>query len=309
MKKVLIIGGAGYIGGLVVDILSPNFEVTIYDNLTYEELYLKDCNFIYGDIKNTHELAKIANSHDYVIFMAALVGDAACNVDPLETEWVNYVAVRDFCHMLDSSVKLIFFSTCSVYGINNDLITENSPTNPISTYASTKLKAEEFVLRKNGIVFRLGTVFGLGDRYSRIRLDLVANVMTLHAFYNKKIVVIGGDQWRPLISVRDIAGFTEAAINNFTPGLYILSSENVTMKSLGETIGNYLKVPIEFKDISSQDMRNYRVDGSKAISTFHYTPTVTIEEEVKNIYDLLQERRIRNPYSSRYHNGDYLKQK
>jgi nucleoside-diphosphate-sugar epimerase len=96
-------------------------------------------------------------------------------------------------------------STCSVYGAQDGMLTEESPTEPLSIYAATKLSAEEYLKDKNAIIFRLGTLFGVGDQFSRIRTDLVVNVMAARAYYEQRLKVFGGEQWRPLLHVKDAA--------------------------------------------------------------------------------------------------------
>lgn len=306
--KVLVVGGAGYIGGTVVDLLIEDcHDVSVFDNLLFEERYLKPVKFIHGDITDTDKLVKIANEFDAVVWLAALVGDPACDLDPLQTVWINQIAVRDFCHSLDAGVKMIFFSTCSVYGINEGMLTEESEVNPLSSYARTKYAAEKYVLARDGIVFRLGTVFGLGDTYSRIRLDLVVNVMTMRAYLDKQIVVNGGDQWRPIISVIDVANFVRRALVKYHSGVYNLSYTNTTIKALGTEIAHLTNVNITYNNLPYQDLRNYMVDGTKAEKVFGYKACVSVEEEVKRIFSLISENRIKDLTSLKYHNGQYLK--
>lgn len=308
-KKVLAIGGAGYLGGLVVDkLLEDGHQVTVFDNLLYEERYLKPINFVYGSILNTDHVLSVAKDFDYVVWLAALVGDPICEIDRDLTNKVNHIAVKDFCQRLDESVKMIFFSTCSVYGLGEGILDENSPTNPLSAYASTKLAAEKYVLDRGGCVFRLGTVFGLGDTYSRLRLDLVVNVMTMKAFLDNKITVNGGEQWRPLISVDDVAEYTRRCVNNFTPGVFALNYKNVIIRDLGKEIASLIPyTTIEYNEVPFQDLRNYQVDSSKAQNTFNYVCKTSVADEVHKIYKLLSERRIRNLNDIVYHNGTYLK--
>ncbi len=191
MKKVLVVGGSGYIGGLTCDyLIRDGFDVTVYDNLLYENRYLKDVKFIYGDIRDTEKLYEISNDFDVIVLMAALVGDPACSVDPSLTEEINFKSIKNFCDVVLPNKHLIFMSTCSVYGAQEGLLNEESPTNPLSSYASTKLAAEKYILEKGGTVFRLGTVFGLGDTYSRLRMDLVVNVITMKAVKENTLVII-----------------------------------------------------------------------------------------------------------------------
>jgi nucleoside-diphosphate-sugar epimerase len=139
MKKVLVVGGSGYIGGLTCDyLIRDGFDVTVYDNLLYENRYLKDVKFIYGDIRDTEKLYEISNDFDVIVLMAALVGDPACSVDHKLTEEINFQSIKNFCEVVSPNKHLVFMSTCSVYGAQDGLLNEESGTNPLSSYASTK---------------------------------------------------------------------------------------------------------------------------------------------------------------------------
>jgi nucleoside-diphosphate-sugar epimerase len=310
-KKVLLVGGAGYIGGLTCDyLIKDGFDVTVYDNLLYEKRFLKEIPFIYGDIRDTHNLYEVSKNYDIIVLMAALVGDPACSVDPILTEEINYKAIKDFCEVVSPSKHLVFMSTCSVYGAQDGLLNEESNTNPLSSYASTKLKAEEHVLAKGGTVFRLGTVFGLGDTYSRIRMDLVVNVLTMKAIKDGIITINGGDQWRPIIAVKDIAGYVTEACREQYKGIYVLALENVIIRELGEKVSQLIpNTKVNYTEISFQDARNYKVDNTKALTTFKYKPKVSVEEEVTRMVKLFSENRVENPEDNIYHNGAFLKNK
>ena len=308
-KKVLVVGGCGYIGGYTTDLLSSNnFDVTIYDNLLYEDRFLKNVNFINGDIRDTNFLVQTAEKFDVIVLLAALVGDPACSVDQQLTNQINYNSIKDFCSKISSDKHIIFMSTCSVYGAQDGFLNEESPTNPLSTYASTKLKSEKHILEKNGTIFRLGTVFGLGDAHSRLRMDLVVNVLTMRAIVYNEITINGGEQWRPIISVVDIANYILEACQKGHRGVYILSKENVIIKQLGQKVAKLIpNTKINYNEISFQDARNYKVDNSKSLSTFEYQPKVTVEEEVLKIKKLLDENRIKDPMKQVYHNGNFLR--
>ena len=152
MNKVLVCGGSGYIGGLTCDsLLREGFDVTVYDNLLYESRYLKNIPFVMGDIRDTDRVISIAKDFDVIVLMSALVGDPACSVDPILTDDINYKAIKRICDRISSEKHLIFMSTCSVYGAQDGVLDEESPTNPLSSYASTKLKSEKHILEKNEI--------------------------------------------------------------------------------------------------------------------------------------------------------------
>jgi nucleoside-diphosphate-sugar epimerase len=199
-------------------------------------------------------------------------------------------------------------STCSVYGAQDGILNEESTTNPLSSYASTKLESEKYVLERNGTIFRLGTVFGLGDTYSRVRMDLVVNVLTMKAIKYGEITINGGEQWRPIISVIDIAEYVTEACKEKYQGIYILSKENVIIRELGEKIAKIIpNVSVKYTEISFQDARNYRVDNTKSLTIFKYRPKVTVEDEVNRMVKVFRENRVKNPEDIVYHNGLYIK--
>jgi nucleoside-diphosphate-sugar epimerase len=141
--KILVVGGAGYVGGHLVDLLSGLYDVTVYDLLLFEKRFMKKVNFIFGDIRDTKKLGSIINEYDVVVWLAGMVGDGACAVNPALTTAVNYESVK---WLVDNYTgKIAFPSTCSIYGINNDLIDEEAEPNPLSLYAATKLKAEQYI--------------------------------------------------------------------------------------------------------------------------------------------------------------------
>ena len=306
MNKILVVGGAGYIGGITTDLLIQNgHTVTVFDNLLYESRFLKNCDFKFGDIRDTEKLVSIHKKYDKIIWLAALVGDGACAQDPELTEEINVHSLKRFLDKTKRSV--IFTSTCSVYGAQHDILNEESQTNPLSIYACTKLEAESYVLKNNGLVFRLGTLFGLGDHYSRIRLDLVVNILTLRAIKQKKLTVFGGEQWRPILAVRDVGGYLCEAITRDYTGIYNLRYENIIIRELAKKIQSILPdVQIEQTEMSFEDLRNYRVDNSKSQLDFIYKPKISIEEEVHRMKLLFEENRIKNTNDDIYYNTRYI---
>ncbi|EKD44056.1 MAG: NAD-dependent epimerase/dehydratase [uncultured bacterium] len=302
MKKVLVVGGAGYIGGVTTDLLTEQgFEVTVLDKLLYENRFLKPGNFIYADVRDTSELVRVAKKFDQVIWLAALVGDGACAQNPDLADQINTQSLHRFLEKTKS--RVIFTSTCSVYGAQKGLIKETDKTHPLSIYAATKLRAEKAVLKHKGLVFRLGTLFGLGDNYSRIRLDLVINILTLRAIRDKKLTVFGGNQWRPVIAVRDVAGYLAEAVTNDAVGVFNVNYKNMKIVDLAVEVKNqFPKVVLETTEMSFEDLRNYRVDTGKIKKQFRFRPKVSVGEEVARMAKVIREHRIKNVEDNVYYN-------
>ena len=174
--------------------------------------------------------------------MAALVGDGACSINPDLTDEINYQTLRRLCKVYNK--RIVFISTCSVYGAQQGILSETSSVNPLSHYASSKLKCENLLKNKNSIIFRLGTLFGVSDNYSRIRMDLVVNTLSAKAFFEKKMSVFGGEQYRPLLHVKDVARAIEIAIRS-KKGVFNLSYKNMRIIDIAKEIQKYFK---KYKD-------------------------------------------------------------
>jgi nucleoside-diphosphate-sugar epimerase len=140
--------------------------------------------------------------------------------------------------------------------------------------------------------------------------SLVVNVITMKAVKDGEITINGGDQWRPIIAVKDIAGYvTEACIEEHE-GIFVLSKENVIIRELGERVASMIpNTKINYTEISFQDARNYKVDNTKSLETFKYKAKITVEEEVTRMVKMFTENRVENPEDKIYHNGAYLKNK
>lgn len=305
-KKILVVGGAGYVGGVIVDLLlKKNYAVTVFDNLLYEDSYRKNCNFIYGDIRDKKFYKKNLNNYDVIVWLAALVGDGACAINPALTDEINFQTLNKLIKVYKK--RIIFISTCSVYGAQNGILDENSSVNPLSHYASSKLKCEEILKSKNSIIFRLGTLFGISDDYSRIRMDLVVNTLSAKAFFEKKMSVFGGEQYRPLLHVKDVARAIEIAISSKKKGIYNLSYKNMKIIDIAKEIQKYFgNTKIIKTQIKFQDARNYKVSNFKATKELKFKAKYDLKYGIKELKKLLFEKRIKNFNDPRYTNQKYL---
>ncbi len=307
IKKVLVVGGAGYIGGAVTDILlEKKIPFAVYDNLLYEHQYLKPVEFIYGDIRDKEKLSKLLPEFSHIIWLAAIVGDAACQIKPELTVAVNQESVKWLAE--NYKVRIIFMSTCSVYGQNDELVDENSPLNPLSLYAKTKLQAEKYLVNTESLILRLGTAFGLSDNFSRLRMDLVVNYMTANAITKGKLKVYGGTQWRPLIHVKDIAQIIVDNLENSIRGIYNIATINIQIKDLAKIVSNLTGCQIEYAEQKFEDQRNYHVSTEKAKrdGVFTLEKIRTIEDGVKEIAELIKSGRIKYTENDIYFNERHI---
>jgi len=312
MAKVLITGGAGYIGDCVAEYLvNSGHDVTIFDNLMYGGMYMRrGVKFIRGDVTDYTFLRVCMERGKYtsVIHLAGIVGDGACQVNPTYTVNVNEIATNRIARLCTKlGVRMVFASTCSVYGANNDLLDEESDTNPLSIYAGTKLNAEAAVKKvPSHAIFRLGTLFGMSTEHARIRCDLVANILTYRVMQGKSLTVFGGEQWRPLLHVRDAGKiFAQAAVQPEFNGMWVLSRSNMRIIDLAERIimcagiGDIVKTDMKF-----EDLRDYRVDNSKAKQD-GFVADISIHVGISEMIQVMHEGRIADVWDTRFHNAQY----
>ena len=220
--KILITGGAGYIGSVLTPILlAKGYEVTVLDSFMFGQNSLADCcqydkfHVVRGDCRDESLIKKLLKDSDVIIPLAALVGAPLCSRDNIGTRTINYEAVQLICDLASKQQRILMPVTNSGYGIGEagKFCTEESPLRPISLYGTTKVDAERAVLeRENSITFRLATVFGMSPR---MRVDLLVNDFVYRAFYDRAVVIFEGHFKRNYIHIRDVAKVFIHGIENF----------------------------------------------------------------------------------------------
>lgn len=307
--KILVVGGAGYLGGSIIDLLkNTKHEFIVYDNLLYENTYNRNVNFVYGDVRDYDKINKYLKWADEVIWLAAIVGDGACTIDENLTWNVNVDSITNLTKNFKK--KIIFSSTCSIYGSNEEYVNEKSKPNPLSLYAETKLQAEKLLKFSDVLIFRLGTLFGISDKFSRLRTDLVLNTLVVNAVEKGKLSVFGGNQYRPLVHVKDIAKIMVSSIGTNNKGIYNVHKINITIIELAKLIKKLVpEIKLNITSGKFEDNRNYKADSSKAIKEIFFSPQITLEDGVIEITKFLKEKRLKNPYDIRYSNHLFLKEK
>lgn len=279
--KVLITGGAGYIGSVLTPtLLGLGHEVTVLDNFYFRQNSLAECchystfQVVRSDCRDERVVKPLAAKADLIIPLAALVGVPLCNQDQIATQTTNFEAVDMLCRLASKDQWIILPVTNSGYGIGEKgkYCTEDTPLRPISAYGVTKVRAEAAVLgRENSISFRLATVFGMSPR---MRIDLLVNDFVYRAVYDRAVVVFEGHFKRNYIHVRDVARVFVHGIEHFQsmrgqPYNAGLDDANLSKLELCALIRKHLPqfVFIEAPIGEDPDKRDYIVSNARLAST------------------------------------------
>lgn len=297
--KILVTGGAGYLGSVLVrELLRREHHVRVLDNLLYGNGSLKKVipnpsfELIQGDIRDMRAVVKSLNKFDAVIHLASIVGKAASNLDPRTTIEINYLATRNIAELckLYEVPKFIFASTCTVYGAQpNQMITERSKVQPIDLYGETKVRSERAIREvfEYPTIFRMGTLFGLSHR---MRFDLAINLFIAKALKGEKITVFGGNQTRPFLHVADAAEAFCFALENDLDGTYNVVWDNLTIMDMAKVVQSYLPTDIE-TTTEIVDKRDYKVSGEK-INRLGFRPKRDIAHTVSELMEVFQSGKI-----------------
>lgn len=273
--KVLVTGGAGYLGSVIVpSLLAQNHEVTVIDNFMYNQISLLDCcylklNIIRGDARDKNLIEREMKTTDVVLPLACLTGAPLCDQKPKLAEEVILEALELILNVKRPQQMIIYPTTNSGYGVGEKgkFCTEETPLRPISLYGKLKVQAEERVLAKGGITLRLATAFGISPR---MRLDLLVNDFTYRAVTERFIKLFEAHFKRNFIHVRDVAGAFVHCIENFDSmknETYNvgLSDANLSKLELCQEIQK--QIPdfkfVESADGEDPDKRDYIVSNEK----------------------------------------------
>ena len=321
--KVLVTGGAGYIGSVLVrQLLQNQFKVRVIDSLKFggdalfDVMLHPDFEFMKGDVRNESDVDKALEDIDAVVHLAAIVGDPACKKFSEEANETNWNAsVQLFKKAEKAGVKrFVFASTCSNYGkMENadDFVTENSELRPVSLYAELKVKFEKFLLEENknspmcSTSLRFSTVYGFSPR---VRFDLTVNEFTRNAVVHGEQEIWGAQFWRPYCHVDDLARSV----------VLVLKSDEEKVRAnvfnVGNTDENYQKgmiikevckvvdgVKVNYVE-SNEDPRDYRVNFDKITNELGYKITKTVPDGVREIYKLVKTGIIADPFEQKFRN-------
>ena len=322
---VLVTGAAGYIGSILVRrLLDRGYHVRVLDRLMYGDDAIRDIlshprlEMVVADFRDRVVVARAVQGVSAIVHLGAIVGDPACAINEDFTVGTNFEATR----IIASAAKragvrrMIFGSTCSVYGASAELLDETSSLNPVSLYANTKIAAERALLDMQDtsfapVIMRFATAYG---HSYRPRYDLAVNVMTAKAVTEGQITIHGGDQWRPFVHVDDIARALvlalEAPIEKVAGETFNVGSDtqNHQLKEVGEIIQRLIPHAEVLTNDLITDKRNYYVRFTKIQAALGFIPLHTLEESIFEMKEALDTGEVLDYRDRRYNNQHFLSQ-
>ncbi len=307
--KILITGGAGYVGSkLVPRLLDLNYSISVLDLMIYGEDVLeknKKLNLIKGDIRNKELLEKILPGHDIVIHLACISNDPSFELNPKLGKSINLDAFEPLVNISRKNRinKFIYASSSSVYGIKSEKnVTEDMSLEPLTDYSRFKADCEKILnsYKTDDFVtttIRPSTVCGYAKRQ---RLDLVVNILTNHAFHKKEIKVFGGEQLRPNIHIDDMIDSYIAIINSpnkkINGEIFNVGFKNQTVFQLAQNVQEVLDNNVKITKVKSNDNRSYHVSCEKIKDILGFQPKKTVKDAVIDLKDAFEKNLLPNSF-------------
>jgi len=327
-ERVLVTGGAGYVGSLLVpQLLDLGYAVTVYDMMYYGTDFLPQENpkltLVQGDIRDTAKIAEAFDGIDAVIHLACISNDASFELDEALSTSVNLNAFEPMVVAAKNAgvKRFIYASTSSVYGVSDSPdVTEDHPLVPVTLYNEYKGKCEPQLFKHASpdfvcVTIRPATLCGYAPRQ---RLDLSVNILTNHAVTNNKITVFGGSQMRPNLNVRDMCNcykmLLELPDEKIAGETFNVAYENMSIMELAQIVKKIVeeefpeKAPIDIVTTPSDDIRSYHVNSDKIRRVLGFKPEHTIEDAVRSLCQAFREGKLPNSMDDdRYYNVRRMK--
>lgn len=316
-KRVLVTGGAGYVGSaLVPALLARGYAVNVIDLYLYgTDVFAEHrgpaLTEIVGDIRDPEAVAKAMEGCDAVIHLACISNDPSYDLDPALGRSINYDAFRPLVRAAKHAgvKRFIYASSSSVYGVKAERdVHEDLPLEPLTDYSKYKALCEEVLAeeREPGfttVTVRPSTVCGWSPR---LRLDLVVNILAAHAWYNRRIRVFGGDQMRPNIHIADMVGvyldLLDQPAEAIDGDVFNAGYENRTVNELATLVRETVGGAIEIDVVPTDDNRSYHVSSAKMRRMLGFVPRFTIEDAVRDLCDAFASGKLRAMNDPLYHN-------
>ena len=313
-KKILVTGGAGYVGSVLVPkLLNAGYSVNVLDLYLFGKESLSKVrnnpklNEFIGDIRNVETIKKAVKECSSVIHLACISNDPSFELNPLLGKSINYDAFPELLNIsIDSGVqRCIYASASSVYGLKEEEnVTENLSLKPLTDYSKYKALCEEILLKnKNNnftpLVLRPATVCGYSPRQ---RLDLIVNILTNHAFNNRKIQVFGGEQKRPNIHIQDMTDLyikcLEYPKELIDSQIFNAGYENFTVNQTANIIQGIIGEDVLINTVPTDDNRSYHISSEKIYNQLNFKPQYGIKNAVNDMLSAFQNNLIINPMTN-----------
>lgn len=300
IEHVLVTGGAGYVGSaLVPALLREGYRVTVLDLYLYgrdlfDDVRTPDLVEIEGDIRDPDAVARAMQGVDAVIHLACISNDPSYDLDPALGRSINYDAFRPLVQAAKQAgvKRFVYASSSSVYGVKQEsAVTEDLPLEPLTDYSKYKALCEQVLAQESApgfvtVTVRPSTVCGYAKR---LRLDLVVNILTAHAWHNRRIRVFGGEQMRPNIHIADmVAVYLDLLVQPdelVDREIFNAGNENLTVRELADVVRRNVDPGIEFEVVPTNDNRSYHVTDDKLRTRIGLAPRHTIADAVRELCD------------------------
>jgi len=319
IKTVLVTGGAGYVGSaLIPKLLEKNYIVKVLDLFLYGEHVFdeikdkKNLRLIRGDIRDQDLLRVEFQDCDAVIHLACISNDPSFELNPALGKSINLDAFEPMVKIAKELGvrRFIYASSSSVYGVKEeDKVTEDLMLEPLTDYSKFKADCEEILNKYTSANFvtltvRPATVCGYS---ARLRLDLIVNILTNHAYVNRKIKVLGGEQYRPNIHIEDMTDFYIQSLvwpdEKINGQIFNVGCDNYTVNEIAEMVKSVIGDDVDLETVPTNDNRSYRVSSEKIYAALGFKPSRSIEDAVMDLKRAYLDNKITNSMSDdRYFN-------
>ncbi len=314
MKKIIIIGGAGYVGVMLTkELLDQNYDVTIFDLFIYGTNVLinhPNLKVIKGDIRDSKLLEKSIPGHDAVIHLACISNDPSFELDSKLGKSINFDSFEPLVKISKNNdvKRFIYASSSSVYGIKDKPdVNEKDSCEPITDYSKFKLKCEEILLNYNSdnfttSIIRPATVCGYSPRQ---RLDLVVNILTNLAYHTRKIKVFGGEQLRPNIHIKDMVSsyilLLKSPINKVSGEVFNVGFENLKVIDIALKVKKIVGEDVVLKKEISNDNRSYHISAKKIMNQLGFKPEYTIEDAIIELVEKFKKEEFKDTLNNEFY--------
>ena len=311
MKKILVIGGAGYVGSqLVLELLKKNYQVTVYDLMIYGNVFKKkldNLSLVKGDVRDLNKLKDIVSINDSIIHLACISNDPSFELNPKLGRSIN---LESFKPLVEAAIKsdierFIYASSSSVYGVKKEKdVDENMLLEPLTDYSKFKAECEKILLNYKNysnftpVILRPATVCGFSPRQ---RLDVVVNILTNLAYHKREISVFGGSQLRPNIHIYDMVRAYECLLNakkeDVFGQVFNVGYENQTVEDLAHIVKKVVGEDVKINFFDSNDYRSYHISSKKIQKKLNFFTQKTIEDAVKDLKNAFENKILTNTLS------------